>query len=123
MTDRAWFGASEDAPAEVERLVGAWVDAPTGNLETLDMLLEVARDQVWAYAPESTDDDGAPVDVPAEVPARLVLAQLSQVKNLWNAGRVNSDGDTGDGGYSFTPRPLDKVVRGMIRHTVGAPDV
>lgn len=111
----AWYSADEADDEAQERLVGAWPDAPTANLETLGMLVEVARDQVWAYAPESDDDDGNAVVVPEDAPKRLVYAQLKQVENLWNAGRVSSDGNTGMDGFVFTPRPLDKTIKRVIR--------
>jgi hypothetical protein len=103
------------------RVIAAWMDAPTANLETCGYILEMARDQIWAYAPESEDDDGVPVTVLVDdtVPTRLVLAQLNQAVNLWNAGRVNSAGDLGSDGYVFTPRPLDKTIRGMVRPKKG----
>lgn len=111
----AWFGVV-DTPAQ-ERLLAAWPDAPVDNLETCGMLLEVARDQVWAYAPESVDAANLPVVVPTDttVPARLVYAQLQQASSLWDAGRVSSSGDTGGDTFTFTPRPMDKVIRTIIR--------
>lgn len=113
-----WF--SNVDTAAVERLVAAWGDAPTANEETLGMLLDVARDQVWAYAPQSeTDVDADPdiLPVPAgdAVPQRLVYAQIQQAKNLWNAGRVDSNGSDGLDGFTFTPRPLDKTIKSIIR--------
>lgn len=217
-----WFSVTDSA--QQERLLRAWDDAPVENLETCGMLLEVARDQVIAYAPATTPavyepvtltwstgervdlsrdgvivtavvyprqdttkmspaglplpdvfgvaggdgfiiinpDDDAPswqlqvVDSPASkvvqpwgavntvgpyspnparfqwvadpapgdgVPARYVYAQLMQAKNLYNAGTVNSGGDVGEGGFTFTPRPLDKTVRQIIRPVDGKPHV
>jgi hypothetical protein len=52
-----------------------------------------------------------------------VYAQLEQAKNLWNAGRAQQDGGVGSEGYSFTPRPLDKTIRSIIRPTSGVPRV
>jgi hypothetical protein len=125
-----WYAATEDDPATVDRVTaaGAWPDAPAENLEVLGMLLEVARDQVWAFAPESIDRTDpaapAPAPVPTDPPARLVYAQLQQAQNLWNASRVTSAGDTGGGEiFAFTPRPLDKTIRGIIRPVQGVPHV
>jgi hypothetical protein len=116
-----WFTIDEDDDTTSERLTAAWPSAPLVNIETCDMILEVARDQVWDFAPESGDDD-APVVVPDytsdDVPKRLVYAQLKQAENLWNAGNASGDGTVGDG-YSFTPRPLDKTIRGIIRPIKG----
>lgn len=155
-----WFTVGGATPEEEtkaqERLVAAWVDAPIDNLEVCGMLLEVAREQVLAYAPDPEDSDdliatavaavqviydtytttpgtfeelladiGLALDpVPATVPpTRYVYAQLQQAGNLWNAGRVTSAGETGMDGFVFTPRPLDKTIRQIIRPTHGVPNV
>jgi hypothetical protein len=109
----------EEESAAQERLVAAWEDAPLSNLEVCGMLLDVAKGQVIAYAPEPGEGD----DLAGNPPANYVLAQLQQAINLWNAGRVSSDGNMGDGSYTFTPRPLDKTIRGIIRPIDGKPDV
>lgn len=111
-----WYTTDDE-----ERLLAAWEDAPTADMETCGFILDVARDRVWAWAPESEDDDGEPVEAPtdATVPDRLALAQLSEAKNIWNAGRVNPNGDMGDGSFSYTPRPMDKTIKGMIRPPKG----
>lgn len=122
MTD--WYNVADDAA--VERLVDAWPDAPTENLDTCALLLDKALEQVWAYAPESEPDDFDDLNVlpiPAEAVDRLLLPQLKQAENLWNAGRVSAAGDTGMDGFTFTPRPLDKTIRGMIRPQRGVFDV
>lgn len=127
-----WYTADE---AGLDRLVGAWADAPVSDEETLSMLLEVAAGQVWAFSPEATptDDYTGPLDgegyIPTPdmsddtVPPRLVYAQLRQATNLWDAGRVNSNGDAGIDGFVYTPRPLDKTIRGIIRPQRGTFDV
>ena len=48
-------------------------------------------------------------------PGNYVLAQLQQAKNLYTASTVREGGDYGDGTFSYTPRPLDKTIRGIIR--------
>ena len=106
-----WY--SVDTAEQGARLLGAWPDAPLINEETCEFLLEIARDQVIDFAPvPATIPEGSPVPDP---PARNVYAQLQQAKNLWEAGRVSSDGDLGEGGYTFQPRPLDKTIREIIR--------
>ena len=112
MTTSMWFTV-----ADQERLVAAWPDAPIENSETLGFILSAARDQVIAYAPAPIPPqnwDTAPHD-------RYVYAQLQQAINLWNAGRVAPTGDLGDGSFSFTPRPLDKTIRQIIRLVDGRP--
>lgn len=113
-----WFTFDPDDEASLDRLLDAWKDAPVGNAEVCGMLLEVAREQVIAYAPAPDPDEPAPV-----VPTRYVYAQLKQAENLWNAGRVSSQGDFGTDGFVFMPRPLDKTIKGVIRPVDGKPDV
>lgn len=117
MTD--WFTAPEGDETAQERLVDAWPEAPLERLEMCQLLLGVAREQVIAYAPAERDGD----DWTAAPPDRFVLAQIKQAENLWNAGRVASDGNVGDGGFVFTPRPLDKTIRQIIRPQDGKPHV
>lgn len=120
MTTSTWFTAADNDTEAIERLGAAWgEDLPVENLETLRFILSTARDQVLAFAPSPTgtqDWDLHPLD-------RYVYAQLQQAINLWNAGRVAPTGDLGDGGFTFTPRPLDKNVRQIIRPVDGKPHV
>lgn len=109
----AWYTADDQ-----ERLTGAWRDAPIEDEETLGFLLDTARTQVLAYAPAPAD--GAD---PEDPPFNYVYAQIQQARNLWNAGRVTPNADVGTEGYSYTPRPLDKTIRGIVRPADGRPDV
>lgn len=129
--------------ADQDRLTGAWDDAPIEDEETCGFLLETARIQVLAYAPESATLAGAielvlatfgvseQLDTvlalldadPTDPPFNYVYAQLRQAQNLWNAGRVSGSGDVGVEQFAFTPRPLDKTIRGIIRPIDGKPDV
>ena len=114
-TTSTWYGTNGQTAQD--RLLAAWPDAPIENLETLGFLLSVARDQVLAFAPTAIAPqnwDTAPLD-------RSVYAQLQQANNLWNAGRVASSGDIGDGSFTFIPRPLDKTIRQIIRPVDGKP--
>lgn len=110
-----WFTFDSDDAAVIDRLVLEWPDAPLDRPETCGMLLEVAREQIIAFAPVLDED--------ATIPARYVYAQLQQAINLWNAGRVSSGGDVGVDGFMFVPRPLDKTIRTAIRPVDGKPDV
>lgn len=134
----AWYSTSDE-----ERLLGAWDDAPIEDEETCGFLLETARIQVLAYAPasatlgEAIENALARYGVsqhlaavlalldasPSDPPFNYVFAQLRQAQNLWNAGRVTSGGEVGMESFTFTPRPLDKTIRGIIRPTDGKPDV
>ncbi|GAA2951596.1 hypothetical protein [Microbacterium schleiferi] len=102
-----------------DRLLAAWPGAPLENIEMLSMLLTTAKGDVIAYAPEPADDE----DIENDPLDRYVLAQLKQARNIWNDGSVDSEGQIGDGGFTFTPRPLDRTIRGVIRHRSGKPRV
>ena len=117
-TTSTWYGAIGQTAQD--RLLAAWPDAPIENEETLGFLLSVARDQVLAFAPAIPDAPETGTIAP-QVLDRYVYAQLQQAQNLWNAGRVAPTGDLGDGGFSFTPRPLDKTIRQIIRPVDGKP--
>lgn len=134
----AWYSTSDQG-----RLTGAWEEAPIEDEEVLGFLLETARIQVLAYAPASATLGAAIEDAlarfgvsqhldaalalldaaPSDPPFNYVFAQLRQAQNLWNAGRVTSSGEVGMESFTFTPRPLDKTIRGIIRPTDGKPDV
>ncbi|WP_315107007.1 hypothetical protein [uncultured Microbacterium sp.] len=136
-----WYTATSDEAQQ--RLVGAWPDAPIENLEVCGFLLETARVQVLAYAPETGMLAGAVelalvqfgladrlADVlvlldadPTDPPINYVYAQLQQATNLWNAGRVSGGGDAGVEQFTFTPRPLDKTIKQIIRPVHGGPRV
>ncbi len=105
-----------DTPTRVQRVVDAWAEAPVRNLETLGLILGVARNDVLAYAPAQPADTD-----PENPPDNLVLAQLMQAKNLLAAGTVSSAGDIGEGAFVFTPRPMDKTIKGIIRPRIGRP--
>jgi hypothetical protein len=143
-----WFtteGATpEEATAAQERLLDAWPEAPLDRLEVCTMLLEVAREQVIAYAPDPGTAEASvaavlerfalehklidvlavlELDTLTDPPRRYVYAQLQQAAVLWNAGRTAPDGSVGDGAFMFTPRPLDKTIRAIIRPADGKPHV
>lgn len=112
-----WYTLTDPAspdPNELARIGEDWLEAPEDQPRLLSMLLNAARDQVLDYGPKLGEDE--------DIPERFVLAQLMQAKNLAMAGEVQSSGDYGDAGFSFTPRPLDKTVRGVIRPQDGGPD-
>lgn len=126
-----WYSAT--TPEQTDRLLAAWSDAPIEDLELCNFLLDVARMQVEEFAPAIPDANpivdafeeelGTATDPAVGVPFNLVYAQLVQAQNLWNAGRAQSEGVVGSERYSFTPRPLDKTVRSIIRPTSGVPRV
>jgi hypothetical protein len=116
-TTSTWYTTSPQS--EVERLEADWTEAPVENLDLLAMILDVAQTQVLAFAPAPPDGE----DWNTAPPVRLVYAQLQQTINLWNAGTVTPTGDVGPESFSFTPRPLDKTIRTIIRPLDGKPYV
>jgi hypothetical protein len=144
----AWFtteGATpEEEGAAQDRLVTAWRDAPLESPEVCQLILDVAREQVIAYAPDPGTAEAAvaavlgrfglehhltdvlailELDDLTDPPRRYVFAQLQQARNLWEAGRVNQNGEVGAEGFTFIPRPLDKTIRSIIRPMDGKPHV
>jgi len=67
----------------------------------------------------SAEEDPEPEYV---VPQRYVYAQLEQAKRLWMAGLADENGNIGTETFSFTPRPLDKTIRAIIRPQSGVAD-
>lgn len=120
-----WYTVDNGGLAD-ERLLAAWRDAPVENQEVCGFILEAARDQVIAYAPELTETttivDGY-LTTTVVLPTRYVYAQLQQAKNLLMAGSVARGGEYGDGEFSYEPRPLDKAIKNLIRPVDGKPHV
>lgn len=131
-----WF-----SDADLEAAHEAIPELPIENETLAGMLLDVAREQVLAFA---ADDEPAVqvtdllhnlgvgdatiaqvitlLDFEAStpgVPTRYVYAQLMQAKNLWLAGK----GEDGPEGFAFSPRPLSKDIQRVIRPTSGVADV
>ena len=119
----------------------AFPELPIENEDLAGMLLDVAREQVVAFA---ADDEPVVqvtdllhnlgveeavvtavltlLDFEATepgVPTRYVYAQIQQAKNLWFAGK----GEDGPDGFAFSPRPLSKDIQRIIRPTSGVASV
>lgn len=88
-------------------------------------LLEVARDQVMAYAPKSQRAAyaAATEEAPYDVPLNLRRAQLRHAENMWNAASVDSAGDLGEGTFRSSPHPLDWHIKQLIRPRQAVPRV
>lgn len=109
---------------------GGAAEQVSNLLASLDVTDEtIAAVLVLLAFPEDPDSggysDGGYGDPVSPIPSRYAYAQLQQAINLWNAGRSSGDGNVGADGtqYTFTPRPLDKTIRTLIRPTSGTPDV
>lgn len=131
-----WFTS-----AKLDLAHDAFPELPIENEDLAGMLLDVAREQVVAFA---ADDEpvvqvtdllhnlGVEEAVVAQVialldfeatepgvPTRYVYAQIQQAKNLWFAGK----GEDGPDGFAFSPRPLSKDIQRIIRPTSGVASV
>ncbi|NQX34050.1 hypothetical protein [Herbiconiux sp. VKM Ac-2851] len=104
-----------------EEVADLWPDAPADDL--LAMLNAAAIEQLSAYAPASALE---PYETNGYLyqpglPDAFRLAQLMQVRNLYNAGRVSPAGDLGAGDFTFTPFPLTWQVQALLRPKRGRP--
>ncbi len=116
-----------------------WPDAVQIDDLLLEQLVVVARDAVVAYAPALRSGTGEPggfgtgpfghgtfghgPEGDDSIPDRYRLAQLIQVKNVWNAAIATASGDLGGDTYAIQPRPLDWHVKGLLRPATGRPRV
>lgn len=95
-----------------------WVDAPFDD-DVLEELLEVAKQQVIAYAPTLPEPEA---EVEEDIPVNYRKAQLDQARNLWNATKVDpASGGSGDDTYVIRPFPLDWMIRQTLRPRRGVP--
>ena len=105
-------------------LVDEWADAARISDEMLALLLDVARDQVIAYAPRKFQLLVSEVGVNVDIPESYVLAQIRQTQNLYRASVTDAGGQIGDGeSFAITVFPLDWHVKQLIRPNRGAPRV
>lgn len=101
---------------EEPEVLDLWADIAQLSGETISLLLEVARDQVLAYAPALAD--------PAIIPPRYRLAQMRQAVNLYRASIADAGGQVGDdGSFAISPRPMDWHVKNILRPAKGRPRV
>jgi len=97
-----------------------WRDAPADE-DLLNLYLASTVEQILAYGPEST---ALAIAATGEVPDSYRLAELVQLRNVWNA--VKSDPASqgiGDEGFVFRPFPMDWTVKQIIRPARGKPTV
>lgn len=95
-----------------------WRDAPHDD-EYLQMLLDVAGQQVLAYGPYAVR---IAIEEGLAVPNHYRVAQLAQTRNIWNASKLDPSGTIGgDPGFSFTPFPLDWTIKQIIRPKTAKP--
>lgn len=92
----------------LEALRAVWRDAPDDD-ELLTLYLRTAEEQCEAYAPAYVSEE------------RMLLAVLTQVRNLWNANKVDAQGGYGDEGFRFTPFPMDWSIKNILRPKTAVP--
>lgn len=116
----------------VESIRMYWDDANQIEDDLLEELLLVAQSAVIAYAPTPKEEfpeltldewedawDGAWGAESDAIPTRFRVAQMMQVRNLWNASRVGVDGSNGGPTFEIQPRPLDWHVKQILRPARG----
>ena len=92
-----------------ESIQDLWPDAPTYEDFGLNELLEVAKEQVLAFAGIET------LEAP-DVPASYRMAQYMQARNIWNSSKVDpASGGLGEDTFAIRVYPLDWMVRQIIR--------
>lgn len=116
---------AEDGFHSLDSARYGWLDAPEQD-SILSDLLEVAKVQVLAFAPERPSTpgtlDGGDADTDFTVPTSYRVAQLMQTRNLWNASKVDpASGGMGEDSFVVRPFPMDWVVKNIIRPKRGKP--
>lgn len=101
--------------------VGEYFDGSTPPIAVGEVTYSHAWDGA-EHASTAVETYRPSVFVPAH-PTRYVFAQLMQAKNLWNAGTANTEGEMGEGGFVFVPRPMDKTIKRLIVPIDMTPDV
>lgn len=92
-----------------------WEQAPNDDAR-LFQLLELAKQQVLAYAPALT--------LLAPIPPNYREAQIMQARNIWNAGKVDpQSGGFGEDSFVIRPFPLDWMIKQILRPRTGIPVV
>lgn len=100
--------AEGDGWSNLDDTRSLWEQSRSLSDSTLHNLLEVAKEQVLAYA-ETTEADLT------EVPPRYARAQWMQARNIYNASVVDaSGGDMGEGSFVIRPFPLDWMIKQII---------
>ncbi len=94
-----------------------WVAAVDMDDSMLWEVLEVARTNVIAYAPKLADG--------ARPPLNYLRGQLMHARDLWNAASASPSGGFGEdgGGFAVVPRPLDWMVKQVLRPKRGIPAI
>lgn len=94
-----------------------WPDIATMGADQATELLEVAKQQVLAYAPTLAVPDAA------EIPDSYRLAQVMQARALWQAQRAAPGGELGGDGFGVRVYPMDWQVKALLRPPAGYPGI
>lgn len=86
-----WYTVA--TPSEVDRLRAAWPGAPIENAELCATLLDVAREQVEAFAPETAPEVAVPLPAPLTVviDSGGVSGTIRFARELGNVLRLSVD--------------------------------
>ncbi len=109
----AWYTVA--TPSEVDRLRAAWPGAPIENAELCATLLDVAREQVEAFAPETAPEVAVPLPAPLTVviDSGGVSGTLRFARELGNVLRISVElGNSGadiEGWWGQTVVPPEAV--------------
>jgi hypothetical protein len=94
-------------------ILAIWPDAADLEEDAISVLARSAQAQCEAYAPVLADG--------ATVPGNYKHAVIMQMRNLWNATETNSEGNMGEPGTYYQPRPMDWFVTSLLRPKPGRP--
>lgn len=98
---------NDDGWHTVDSAREVWPDA-TDDDARLHQLLDLARQQVTAYAPALL--------IGTRAPANYREAQIMQCRNIWNAGKVDpASGGFGEDSFVIRPFPLDWMIKQILR--------
>lgn len=95
-----WYSVT--TPDEAARLVGAWPDAPFQNEELCTLILDTAREQVEAYAPDLVDPIYEPATITWPNGQKVTLTRSGEI-----ATAVVEPGGVTVLDESFHPWPAD----------------
>lgn len=106
-----WYTVESISTPRGDDTVAPWEGAEDIPAHLLNDLLNVARENVLAFAPPLHEDMAAV----GKCPAAYRVAHLMQTRNLWNSVEVDSSGGFGGDDYTIRPMPLDWIVKQVLR--------
>jgi len=95
---------------DTETDIEGWADAPADDAE-LARLLRASYEQCVQFLPHV----GGVPQVPEDVPARLVQAQIMQARALYRSTLAGAGDQIGADGMAVTVFPMDWTVKNLLR--------